>query len=76
MIKFKNAFTGGDMWVADNRAGEYEAAGHRPVAFPAQEKPALVEKMEQLAKNIKQEEPDEESKKKPAKKTTRKATKK
>lgn len=32
MIKFKNCFTGTDMWVAEDRADEYKAAGHKLVA--------------------------------------------
>lgn len=28
MIKFKNALTGSDMWVASDRVEEYKAAGH------------------------------------------------
>lgn len=29
MIKFINAVTGSDMWVADDRKDEYLAAGHK-----------------------------------------------
>lgn len=32
MVKFVNAITGGDMWVADNRIEEYKAAGHKLAA--------------------------------------------
>lgn len=32
MIKFINKFTGGEMWVADDRVEEYKAAGHKPAA--------------------------------------------
>lgn len=38
MIKFINKFTGGEMWVAEERAEEYKAAGHKPAAESA-EKP-------------------------------------
>lgn len=76
MMKFINAFTGGVMWVAERRAGEYEAAGHRPAAFPDVQKPALAEKMEQLTKSIKPAETSGEPEKKPVKKTVRKVTKK
>lgn len=41
MIKFINKLTGSDMWVADDRKAEYEAAGHVLAAKPApEEKPA------------------------------------
>lgn len=42
MIKFINAVTGGEMWVAEERAEEYKAAGHKP-AVPA-EKPTKPRK--------------------------------
>lgn len=29
MVKFKNKWTGADMWVADDRVEEYKAAGHK-----------------------------------------------
>lgn len=32
MVEFVNAFTGSQMWVADERVEEYKAAGHKPVA--------------------------------------------
>lgn len=32
MIKFINAVTGNDMWVADDRVEEYTAAGHKLAA--------------------------------------------
>lgn len=32
MEKFINAFTGTEMWVADERVEEYKAAGHRLAA--------------------------------------------
>ena len=32
MVRFKNAATGGDMWVHESRVEEYKAAGHRPAA--------------------------------------------
>lgn len=35
MKKFINRFTGNAMYVADDRAGEYLAAGHKPAAQPA-----------------------------------------
>ncbi len=41
MVEFINAYTGTQMWVADERAEEYKAAGHQPVASPsAATKPA------------------------------------
>jgi hypothetical protein len=39
MIKMVNRITGTEMWVADNRVGEYMAAGHKLAVEPA-EKPA------------------------------------
>lgn len=58
MIPFINAFTGTQMWVADNREEEYIAAGHRPVALaekpteePAEQiKPKAVRKTKKTAK--------------------------
>lgn len=41
MIKFINKLTGGEMWVADDRAEEYKAAGHELAASSnAKKKPA------------------------------------
>ena len=37
MIKFVNRLTGVEMWVADDRAEEYKAAGHKPAAHPKPE---------------------------------------
>lgn len=34
MVKFINKYTGGVMWVADDRAEEYKAAGHKLAAVP------------------------------------------
>ena len=34
MVKFINKTTGTVMWVADGRAEEYKAAGHKPAAEP------------------------------------------
>ena len=31
MVRFINKVTGNEMWVADERAEEYRAAGHKPV---------------------------------------------
>ena len=38
MIEFINRLTGGTMWVAEERAEEYKAAGHKPAAETAPEK--------------------------------------
>jgi len=40
MVKFINANTGGEMWVAEERVEEYKAAGHKPAAEADAEKPA------------------------------------
>ncbi len=40
MQKFVNRLTGSIMWVADDRAEEYKAAGHAPVVSPAAKEPA------------------------------------
>lgn len=50
MVKFINKLTGTVMLVADERAEEYKAAGHKPVA-PA--KPAEKEKKKTAAKGKK-----------------------
>lgn len=42
MIQLINKTTKTIMWVADNRADEYIAAGHSPVAIP-DEKPTIEE---------------------------------
>ena len=39
MIDFINRVTGTKMWVAEDRAEEYKAAGHVPAAVFAVEKP-------------------------------------
>lgn len=59
MIKFINAFTGTEMWVADERQDEYIAAGHRLAADPVSKPTEVV---------------DEEPKKVVKKTTTKKAT--
>ncbi len=58
MVEFINRLTGTKMLVPDERAAEYEAAGHKPVAAP---KPA------------KEEPKPEEPAKKPAAKRKKKA---
>lgn len=45
MIKFVNAFTGTDMWVADERKDEYLRAGHK-LALEKSEKPIETEEAE------------------------------
>lgn len=45
MKKFINKTTGAEMQVADNRAKEYETAGHTPAAS-APKKPAKSKKRE------------------------------
>ena len=40
MVKFINAFTGTEMWVAEDRVEEYKAAGHKLAASPSKGKPA------------------------------------
>jgi len=39
MIKFINKITGTEMWVAEDRAEEYLAAGHKKPAVKSVEKP-------------------------------------
>lgn len=63
MVEFINRLTGTKMLVQDERAAEYEAAGHKPVA--ATKKPA---KAEPKAEEPKPEEPA----KKPAAKRKKK----
>lgn len=48
MIEFRNKTTGGTMWVAEDRAEEYIAAGHKPAAFTA-EKPKAKPKAKKTA---------------------------
>jgi len=41
MVKFINAYTGTEMWVAEERVEEYKAAGHKPAVEPQKaQKPA------------------------------------
>lgn len=35
MVRFINRLTGSEMWVAEDRADEYRAAGHAPADAPA-----------------------------------------
>lgn len=63
MVKFINAITGTEMWVADERVEEYKAAGHELAAASSK------------ATEPAEEPVDEKPIKKPVKKTT-KATKK
>ena len=45
MVRFINAVTGGEMWVADYRATEYEARGHKRAPLePPEKKPAPAKK--------------------------------
>ncbi|MBQ1573061.1 MAG: hypothetical protein IIZ78_18170 [Clostridiales bacterium] len=48
MIKFINAFSGTEMWVADERKEEYLAAGHKLAAElsakPAEKEPEVAPK--------------------------------
>lgn len=50
MIKFINAITGSEMWVADDRIEEYKAAGHKLAVTPKTEKPAEKPKKKNIAK--------------------------
>lgn len=52
MVRFINAFTGTDMWVAENRVDEYKAAGHQLAAKPEihTEAPAVEVKKKAPAK--------------------------
>lgn len=46
MIKFINAYTGGEMWVHETRMDEYIAAGHKlapPPEPPAPRKPRAAQ---------------------------------
>lgn len=36
MVKFINAYTGTEMWVAEDRVEEYKAAGHKLAADVAE----------------------------------------
>ena len=75
MTRMINAFTGTEMWVADDRIEEYKAAGHllpsvseEPIV---QEEAIVEEKVEEIA------EPAEEKPAKPkATKSTKASTKK
>lgn len=40
MVKFINRITGNEMWVADERAEEYKAAGHKLAGSAAPKAPA------------------------------------
>ena len=44
MVKFINKLTKTEMWVADDRAEEYKAAGHKPAADTAVKKPTQKQK--------------------------------
>ena len=48
MIKFINKVTGTVMWVSEDRAEEYKAAGHKPAAVP--QKPAAKPAIKQAVK--------------------------
>lgn len=48
MIKFINKVTGTAMWVSEERAEEYKAAGHKPAAVP--QKPAAKPAIKQAVK--------------------------
>lgn len=67
-VKFRNRLTGSIMWVADDRAEEYKAMGHKPVVdeFSAPEKPVKEPEVKKEPKAV--------EKKAPAKKTTAKTT--
>lgn len=63
MTRFINRITGGEMWVADDRAGEYIAAGHRLAAPLETEKPAAVTRMSRLIEESKTAEKNSNGKK-------------
>jgi len=44
MIEFINKVTGTRMWVAENRAEEYKAAGHTPAVVPVAKKTTVPKK--------------------------------
>lgn len=55
MIKFINKRTKSPMWVADNRAEEYKAAGHKLAASPVAVKPIEQEEVkEETTKEVKE----------------------
>ena len=62
-VKFRNRLTGSIMWVADDRAEEYKAMGHKPVVdeVSAPEKPVKEPEVKKEPKAV--------EKKAPAKKT-------
>ena len=66
MRRLINKLTGGDMWVADNRVDEYLAAGHKLAAGP---KPAKVEAPIMNEPEAKEVEDQEEQEEKPVKKS-------
>ena len=43
MVKFINRLTGSEMWVAEDRADEYKAAGHKLAASAPKTVPAADE---------------------------------
>lgn len=53
MVRFINRFTGGIIWVTEDRAEEYKAAGHRPAADTAPEKPVQEKPPRRTAKRTK-----------------------
>lgn len=50
MIKFVNAVTGGEMWVADDRKEEYLANGHKLAEKPKAEKPTKTTRKKAVKK--------------------------
>ena len=55
MIKFINRITGTEMWVSEDRAEEYKAAGHKPAAIPPKPaaKPAIKQAVKPASKKSK-----------------------
>ena len=55
MVKFINRITGTAMWVAEDRAEEYKAAGHKPAAVPQKPaaKPAIKQAVNPASKKTK-----------------------
>ena len=71
MTRMINAFTGTEMWVADDRIEEYKAAGH---LLPSVSEEPIVQE-EAIVEEAKVEEIAEPAEEKPAKPKATKSTK-
>lgn len=72
MVKLINKRTGSAFWVADEKAEEYKAAGHKLAASPSAIQKPIKEEPVEVKEEAKEEEPVKKTDKKAVKRTVKK----